>query len=84
MPSYEDELIQRARELQRLATRRRKLKRQLKAVDAEIKKARKILMQVKQSSEGRRPDLAPSRLHAGVTAVGVLHDELLPALTVAK
>ena len=39
-------------------------------IDADIKAARKILMAVKASSEGRRPDLAPSRLHAGVTAIG--------------
>lgn len=76
MPSYEDELIQRAREVQRLATRRRKLKRQLKVVDADIKHARKLLMAVKAASEGRRADAAPSRLHAGVTAVGTLHTEL--------
>jgi hypothetical protein len=76
MPSYEDDLIKRARELQRLATRRRKLKRQLKQTDAETKTARKHLNAIKQASEGRRADAAPSRLHAGVTAVGVLHPEL--------
>jgi phage shock protein A len=76
MPSYEDDLIRRARELQRLATKRRRLKRQLKQVDLDIKKARKDLNAVKQASEGRRPDAAPSRLHAGVTSVGTLHTEL--------
>jgi len=79
MPSYEDDLIKRARELQRLATKRRRLKRQLRQVDVEIKTARKHLNAIKQASEGRRPDAAPSRLHAGVTSVGTLHSELPPA-----
>jgi hypothetical protein len=65
--SYENDLIKRARELQRLATRRRALRRQLKAVDADIRHARKMLNAIKQASAGRRPDIAPSRLHAGVT-----------------
>lgn len=72
--SYEDDLIKRARELQRLATKRRRLKRQLKFVDGEIKVARKNLLLVKQASEDRRADAAPSRLHAGVTSVGTLND----------
>jgi phage shock protein A len=65
--AYEDDLINRARELQRLATKRRKLRRQLKAVDVEIRHARKALNAIKQASAGRRPDVAPSRLHGGVT-----------------
>jgi len=73
--TYEDDLIRRARELQRLATKRRRLKRQLKQCDADIKQARKMLNAIKQASEGRRPDIAPSRLHAGVTSVGALHQE---------
>ena len=76
MPSYEDDLIKRARNVQRLATKRRRLKRQLKQVDAEIKLERKHLNAIKMASEGRRPDAAPSRLHAGVTSVGTLHTEL--------
>ena len=75
MPSYEDEIIRRARELQRLVTQRRKLKRQLKAVEKDVKHARKALEALKHASEGRRPDAAPSRLHNSVTAVGVAHPE---------
>lgn len=67
MPTYEEDLITRARELQRLATRRRKLRRQLKAVDVEIRQARKALSAVRRASEGRRPDVAPSRLTGGAT-----------------
>lgn len=67
MATYEEDLIKRARELQRLATKRRRLKRQLKQTDADIKHARKLLNAVKQASEGRRPDIAPNRLDAGVS-----------------
>jgi hypothetical protein len=67
MPTYEDEMIKRARELQRLATRRRKLKRQLKETDVAIKHCRKMLNAVRQASEGRRPDIMPSRLDNGAT-----------------
>lgn len=69
MPTYEEDLIKRARELQRLATRRRKLKRQLKEVDREIKICRKFLSAIKQASEGRRPDIMPSHLTNGVTGL---------------
>jgi hypothetical protein len=84
--AYEDDLINRARELQRLATKRRKLRRQLKAVDVEIRHARKALNAIKQASAGRRPDIAPSRLHAGVTgfdhaeAKAIAADELSPMI----
>jgi hypothetical protein len=71
MPTREDELIARARELQRLLTQRRKLRRQLRAVDADVRHVRKMLKALKAESEQRRPDAAPSRLHAGVTACGV-------------
>ena len=64
--TYEDDLIKRARELQRLATKRRQLRRQLKAVDADIRQARKFLNAIKGASAERRPDIAPNRLFAGV------------------
>lgn len=67
MPTYEEDLIKRARELQRLATRRRKLRRQLKEVDVAIRHARKFLNAIKQASEDRRPDIAPNRLDGGVS-----------------
>lgn len=67
MPTYEEDLIKSARELQRLATRRRKLRRQLKECDAAIKHARKFLSAIKQASEGRRPDVAPNRLDGGAS-----------------
>lgn len=73
--TYEADLIRRARELQRLVTKRNRLKRNLRTVEADIKLARKTLKAVQQVSEGRRPDVAPSRLDAGVTAIGVAHPE---------
>lgn len=73
--TYEADLIRRARELQRLVTKRNRLRRNLRTVEADIKTARKALRAVRQASEGRRPDIAPSRLHAGVTAIGLMHPE---------
>jgi phage shock protein A len=69
MPTYEDELIGRARELQRLATKRRRLRAQLKQLDQEIRHTRKAINAIKQASEDRRPDIAPMRLTAGVTGI---------------
>lgn len=74
MASYEDDLIARARELQRMLTTRRRLRRQLRALEVNIKHERKALKAIKHASEGRRPDIAPSRLHAGVVGLDVLHD----------
>lgn len=71
MPTHEDELIARARELQRLQTKRRRLRRNLRAVEADIKHVRKMLKAIKAASEGRRPDAAPDRLFGGVVAIGV-------------
>lgn len=65
--SYETDIITRARELQRLQTQRRKLRRQLRAVDTDIRLVRKVLKSLQHASEGRRPDIAPSRLNNGVT-----------------
>jgi uncharacterized protein YlxW (UPF0749 family) len=73
--TYEADLIRRARELQRLVTKRNRLRRQLRAVEADIRTARKALKAVQQASEGRRPDVAPSRLDAGTTGLGLLHPE---------
>lgn len=67
MPTYEEDLIKRARELQRLATKHRRLKRQLKACLVEMKHARKLLKAVQAASEGRRPDVAPNRLDGGAS-----------------
>lgn len=75
-PTREDELIARARELQRLCTQRRKLRRNLKKVEQDIRHVRKMLSALKAASEARRPDAMPSQLTAGVTAVGVLHSEI--------
>jgi len=73
MNTYEADLIRRARELQRLVTKRNRLRRQLRVVEGDIRSARRVLKAIQQASEGRRPDAAPSRLDAGTTAVGFLH-----------
>ena len=65
--SYETDLILRARELERLLRSRRKLRRQLRAVEGDITHVRKVLKALQYASEGRRPDIAPSRLDAGAT-----------------
>jgi prefoldin subunit 5 len=65
--SYELDLINRARELQRLQTRARKLRRQLRTTEQDIRHVRKVLKSLQHASEGRRPDIAPSRLFNGVT-----------------
>jgi hypothetical protein len=64
-----DELIARARELQSLLTKRRRLARQLRAVEGDIKHCRKFLAVLKAAAEGRRPDIAPSRLTGGATGI---------------
>lgn len=68
--TFEDELIARARELQRWMTRRRKLKTLLREANTEIRTLRRFLEAAKRSSQDRRPDVAPDRLRDG--AVG--HD----------
>jgi hypothetical protein len=73
--SYEADLIRRARELQRLVTKRNRLRRNLRAVEGDIRTARKALKAIQQASEGRRPDVAPSRLDAGTTGLGLLHPD---------
>jgi hypothetical protein len=75
MNTYEADLIRRARELQRLVTKRNRLRRNLRVVEKDIKAARKLLKAIQQASEGRRPDVIPSHLHAGTTGIGVLHPE---------
>ena len=70
MPTYADELIARARELQRLLTKRRRLRRHLRDVERDVRHVRKMLAAVKLASEGREPDIAPDRLFGGVVGIG--------------
>lgn len=67
--SYETDLIGHARELQRLLTKRRRLRRQLKEVESAVRHERKFLKALQQASEGRRPDIAPSHLTHGTTGL---------------
>lgn len=67
MATYEDDLITRARELQRLLTKRRRLKRQLKVVDADLKVVKKALKAVQMASANRQFNAIPSRLTNGAT-----------------
>lgn len=70
MPTYADELIARARELQRLLTKRRRLRRHLREVERDVRHVRKMLKAVKAASEGQTADIAPDRLFGGVVGIG--------------
>lgn len=73
--SYESDLINGARELQRLLTKRRRLRRQLKELETQVRHARKFVKAIQQASEGRRPDIAPSRLFNGATGLVPIKEE---------
>lgn len=60
--SYEADLLTAARTVARLQVRRRRLRQQLKALDAELRHARKILRALASAKEDRHPDVIPSRV----------------------
>lgn len=60
--TYETELLRSARALARLQTQRRKLRRQLRAVETDIKLERKTLKALAAQDRDREPDVMPSRL----------------------
>jgi len=65
----EAELIRIVRAVARLQAQRRKLRRQLKAIEKDLRIERKHQRAIVQELEQRRPDVAPMRLFAG--AVGM-------------
>jgi hypothetical protein len=67
MATYEDDLIARARDLQRLLTKRRRLKRQLKVIEGDLKIVKKALKAVQMASANRQFNAIPSRLTNGAT-----------------
>ena len=66
-PTYEQELLNAARTVARLQAKRRRLRRQLKETDAELRHERRILRALANRNDERRPDVAPSRFFAGAT-----------------
>lgn len=71
MPTYEQELLTSARAVARLQHKRRKLKKELKQVAADLRHEQKMLRGLAQRTE---PDVAPCRLFGGATGFK-LHDE---------
>ena len=65
--SYEDDLILRARELERLQRQRRKLRRQLRVTEVDIRHVKRVLKALRTASASARPQTAPNRLTGGVT-----------------
>jgi len=62
MPTYEQELLNAARAVARLQTKRRKLRKELKRVSAELHHEQKMLRGIANRNDDRRPDVMPSRL----------------------
>jgi multidrug resistance efflux pump len=68
--TYEQELLNAARAVARLQTQRRKLRRQLKKVEADLRHERKMLRAIANRNDERRPDVMPSRVFGD--AVGLV------------
>jgi len=62
MPTYEQEMLKAARDVARLQTRKRFLRRELKRVDKDLKHAKKFLRALVSRDSERRPDIIPSRV----------------------
>lgn len=62
MPTYEQELLNAARAVARLQTKRRKLRKELKRVAAELRHEQKMLRGIATRNDDRRPDVMPSRV----------------------
>lgn len=78
--SHEAELLRCARNVARLQTQRRKLKRQLKKTDADLRLERKHLRALANMNL-REPDILPSRLFG--PGVGHKVRDVTPAASVA-
>lgn len=66
--TYETTLLDAARTVARLQAKRRRYRKLLRDIDAELKHARKMLRGLANRDDERRPDVMPSRLFNG--AVG--------------
>jgi hypothetical protein len=71
--NYEAELVRSARSLARLQTQRRKLRRQLRVVETEIRAERKTLKAL--AAANRDPDVVPSKLFGDGVGYKVQRDE---------
>ena len=65
--SYETTLLDAARTVARLQAKRRRYRKLVREIDAELKHARKMLRGIANKNDERRPDIAPSRLFNGAT-----------------
>lgn len=66
--TYEQELVNAARAVARLQARRRRLRKDLREVDAGLRHERKMLRALMtRRDDDRRPDVMPSRLFGGAT-----------------
>jgi len=66
--TYEQELLTAARTVARLQAKRRRYRRLLREIDAELRHERKMLKAIASRNEPeRRPDVAPSRLFHGAS-----------------
>jgi len=65
--TYEQELLTAARNVARLQAKRRRYRRLLRELDAELRHERKMLKAIAGRNDERRPDVAPSRLTHGAT-----------------
>lgn len=78
MPTYERELVAAARAVARLQTTCRRLRRQLKKAQGELRHEKKMLRGLMSASADRRPDIIPSRLFGdgvGIVPIAVERDE---------
>jgi hypothetical protein len=65
--TYENTLLDAARTVARLQAKRRRYRKLLREIDAELRHARKMLRALANRNDDRRPDIAPSRLTNGAT-----------------
>ena len=72
MPTHTEELVRAARRLATLQTTRRKLRRELKRVELDLRHEKKTLRALMGELDARRSDVMPSRVFGD--GVGVVAD----------
>lgn len=70
--TYEQELLTAARNVARLQAKRRRYRKLLREIDADLRHERKMLKAIAGRNDERRPDIAPSRLTNGATGYVVV------------
>jgi len=61
MKTYSEALVRAARAVARLQTARRRLRRQLRQIETDLKVEKKHVRALMQELDDRRPDIVPSR-----------------------